>query len=38
MELRVVGHVQQLNDKVSGKQLCHERMLKEQVTISVSEH
>lgn len=32
VELRVVGHVQQLNDQVAGQELCHERMLEEQVT------
>lgn len=30
VELRVVGHVQQLNDQVTGQQLCHKWMLKEQ--------
>lgn len=32
VELGVVGHVQQLNDQVTGQQLCHKWMLEEQVT------
>lgn len=31
VEVRVVGHVQQLNEQVTGQQLCHKWMLKEQV-------
>lgn len=30
VELGVVGHVQQLNDQVTGQQLCHKRMLKKE--------
>lgn len=32
VELGVVGHVQQLNDQVTGQQLCHKRMLKKEST------
>lgn len=31
VKLGVVGHIQQLNYQVAGEQLCHKRMLKEQV-------
>lgn len=32
VELWVVGHVQQLNDQVTGQELSHKRMLEEQIT------
>lgn len=31
VELRVVGHIQQLDDQVTGQQLCYKWMLKEEV-------
>lgn len=36
VELGVVGHVQQLDDQVTGQQLRHKWMLKKQVTNSVT--